>query len=634
MAKSDSRYEQIIEAVLAERNAEEAYFSNLSTSRSQKERIAAGVLWYPVEIVRKQYTIGEYVELELSPNTPSAANSTNNFKVGASAIFFVNKEEREEFKGTISYATRKKVRIILSADVLMKDHITQGGGCGIELIYDDRPYRVMIDAIKQVQKSNEPHIVELRQAISRRSIDHNRRREVPDIPPLIGFNPSQMEAIQGCHSVERIGIIHGPPGTGKTTTLIGLVQGLVTYEKKILVTAPSNNAVDLLAKLLDQKGIKVLRIGNVTRIGDNIAHLSLDEQVRNHKEWQHIKQVKIEAEQARREATKNKRKFGSQERENRSMLFKEARQLDSWARDLEDKLVESVIGDCQVVCTTLVGCAHKSVAHLRFETVIIDEGSQALEPECWTAILRAKRVIIAGDHHQLPPTVKSPEAMKLGLAETILDRMADHLAESFLLRNQYRMHPAILGFSNQEFYQGQLSTDISVTERLGHIDDEPLVYIDTSGCGFDEELNPQTSSRSNRQEYFILREHLLSKIDVLQDRSIGIISPYKEQVRLIRQEIDEDETLRALDIEVNSIDGFQGQEKDVIYISLVRSNDAGEIGFLKDYRRLNVAMTRARLKMIIIGDMATLGIDPVYLRMSEYVDAHGRYQSAWEYMGY
>lgn len=443
-----------------------------------------------------------------------------------------------------------------------------------------------------------------------------------------------MDAIKGCHSVDRIGIIHGPPGTGKTTTLIGLVEGLAQYEKKILVTAPSNNAVDLLARLLESKGLSVIRIGNVTRIGDSIAHLCLDEQVRNHKDWQHIKQVKIEAEHARREANKHKRKFGAQERQNRTALYKEAKQLDSWARDLEDKLVNAVIDDSQVICSTLVGCAHRSVANIHFDTVIIDEGSQALEPECWSAMMRAERVIIAGDHQQLPPTVKSPEAIKLGLAETILDRMAEGLTESFMLQTQYRMHPAILGFSNHEFYQGLLQTDSSVGDRSDLIDDEPLVYIDTSGCGFDEELNPESRSRSNRQEYFILREHILSMAASFDNRSIGIISPYKEQVRLIRQEIEEDEVLKTIDIEVNSIDGFQGQEKDVIYISLVRSNDSGEIGFLKDYRRLNVAMTRAKYKLVVIGDMATLGVDPVYLRMSEHIEKNGKYQSAWEYMGY
>jgi superfamily I DNA and/or RNA helicase len=257
-----------------------------------------------------------------------------------------------------------------------------------------------------------------------------------------------------------------------------------------------------------------------------------------------------------------------------------------------------------------------------------------LEPECWTAILRAKRVVIAGDHKQLPPTVKSAEAMQLGLSETILDRLVDQIEQSYLLNVQYRMHPAILSFSNQEFYNNALLTDQSVVDRNSPFDSATLLFIDTSGCGFEEEINPETFSRSNSQEYFILREHILSILNQLTGLSIGIISPYKAQVKFIRQQIEEDDALRSLDIEVNTVDGFQGQEKEVIYLSLVRSNDRGEIGFLKDYRRLNVAMTRAKMKLVIIGDMATLGADTLYMRMAEHMEKQSAYQSAWEYMSY
>jgi len=635
MADWKERYLTLRKAVEAERSEEEAYFRNLTASKSIKERIETGMMWYPVEITRQHYTVGENVELELMPATASATAKSHAFRVGASAILSIHKAERIELRGSISYTSRRKVRIMLSTDVMVKDHLLEGGAIGIELIFDDRPYRVMFDALDKVVRSTEPSIIELRDAIHNQKLLANRRTNLPSLPRLNILNISQQEALNTAHAVNRIGIIHGPPGTGKTTTLVGLIQGLSTYESKILVTTPSNNAVDLLARLLDEKGLRVLRIGNVTRMGDSIAALSLDEQVRNHQEWQHIKQVKIEAEHAHREAGKFKRKFGVQERQNRGLMYKEAKQLQNWARDLEDRLVDQVIDNSQVICATLVGCASESVKNIKFNTVIIDEGSQALEPECWIAMKLAQRVIIAGDHKQLPPTVKSKEAAQLGLTETILDRMTDHLSESVLLTTQYRMHPKILGFSNERFYEGRLESAVEINDRTNTgIASEPLVFIDTSGCGFQEEQNPETRSRSNPQEYLILREHMMSILDQFEGHSIGIISPYKDQVRLITQEIEEDQDLQALDIEVNSIDGFQGQEKDIIYLSLVRSNEDGELGFLKDYRRLNVALTRARLKLVMIGDMATLGTDQTYLKLAEHVEQNGKYQSAWEFMAF
>ena len=625
------RYELLMKGVEAERKQEQIYFENLSKQKTKAEKVEAGIMWYPLVINRKHYTVGELIELELERT--KNLDRHHKIKVGVGANLVVEGVETSTFKGTISYVRRNRLRIILHADYLLKEDILTKGRLGVELIYDERPYKVMINTLKYVMKMDDPIHTELRTAIQQKS-------DLDKIPDLIDknqysspkFNESQMRAINGCAVAPRMSIIHGPPGTGKTTTIVGLIQKLVKVEKRILVCAPSNNAVDLLAKLLHDAGLNVLRVGNVTRIGDSIAELTLKEKARNHPDWQHIKSVKIEAENAKKIAGKYKRKFGQRQKSDRRQMFQESKELKKWARDLEDKLMNGIIKDAQVVATTLISAESRALKGLNFQTVVIDEASQALEPECWVAMLKGERVIFAGDHLQLPPTVKSAEAEKFGLAETILDRMSGVLSHSYLLKEQYRMHNDILSFSNAKFYSGELISNPSVAERKLSDKDSPLVFVDTSGCGFNEEQNVDSFSKFNSGEYFTIREHILQNINLYEGKSIGIICAYAAQVRYVRNAKEETPELQALDIEVDSIDGFQGQEKDIIYISLVRSNEIGEIGFLKDHRRLNVAMTRARMKLVILGDCSTLSSDKMYLDLVEHVEKHGKYESAWEYM--
>jgi len=625
------RYEMLTKAVEAERKQEQIYFQNLSKQKSKSEKVESGIMWYPCVINRKHYTVGELIELELERT--KNLDSHHKIKVGVGANLIIEGVETNTFKGTISYVRRNRLRIILHADYLLKEDILTKGRLGVELIYDERPYRVMLDTLRRVKGLEEPIHKELKKAIQ-------EKKDFEGIVDLVDknkysspkFNESQMAAINGCAVAPRMSIIHGPPGTGKTTTIVGLIQKLAKVEKRILVCAPSNNAVDLLAKLLHQGGLNVLRVGNVTRIGDSISDLTLKEKARNHPEWQHIKTVKIEAENAKKIAGKYKRKFGQRQKSERREMFQESKELRKWARDLEDKLMNGIIKEAQVIATTLISAESKALKGLKFKTIVIDEASQALEPECWVAMLKGERVIFAGDHMQLPPTVKSAEAEELGLAETILDRMSGSLKHSFLLKEQYRMHSDILSFSNAKFYNGELISNASVASRKLSEADSPLMFIDTSGCGFNEEQNADSFSKFNSGEYFTIREHILKHMDLLEGRSIGIICAYAAQVRYIRNTKEETPELQALDIEIDSIDGFQGQEKDVIYISLVRSNETGEIGFLKDFRRLNVAMTRARMKLIIIGDCSTLSSEKMFLDLVDHVEKKGKYESAWEYM--
>jgi len=625
--EKNNRFGTILEAIEAERKQEEQYYRTLSLQKTQQERIKSGILWHPLRLTKKFYTVGEFIELQLEKT--KIDNLPHKLKVGAGITIFSGEKS---YRGTVSYLRRNSISVILNNSEIAHE-IDDYGTFGVELVYDERPYQIMRAAILEVISNKDQNLKELIKGIvnldsfestidaERHSHYHNKE-----------LNPYQNEAIQNIAGVEHLGIIHGPPGTGKTTTLVALIHYLSKTEKKILVSASSNSAVDLLARKLAAKNIPVLRVGNVSRIDDDITELTISEKVRNHKDWQHIKRVKIEAEEAKRQAKKFKRTFKSADRQNRKTMYNESKELRKWARELEQKLVDNIIGDCRVICCTLIGASNRILEGLKFDTVVIDEASQAVEPECWNVILKAKRVILAGDHLQLPPTVKSPEAIKKGLSTTLLDRMTKVIKHSYVLKEQYRMNDQILAFSNKHFYDNELISNAICKDRFLASDLEALSFIDTSGCGFDEKRNKESRSLSNDGEFFILREHFIKHKEMFVDHSIGIISPYAQQVRTIREKVGEDEIFRGMDITVNSIDGFQGQEKDVIYISLVRSNDKGEIGFLKDHRRINVALTRAKMKLIVIGDGSTLSQDSIYSDLMDHVEKEGTYLSAWEYM--
>jgi ATP-dependent RNA/DNA helicase IGHMBP2 len=628
-----ARYHQLITAIDAERKEEEAFFKKMHLNKGIKEKLESGFIWYPVQIIRKNYTIGEYVEVTIEKAKENEI--PHKFSEGAAASIFNIQNERRDFKVVVSSVRKNRMQVLLHVDSLDKLDVLDKGLTGVELVYDDKPYQIMEQAIRDVMISRSENIRLLRNALAKGElVEKGNLIEYLEVAqPNDGLlNKSQQEAIDLCIQAPLMGIIHGPPGTGKTTTLVSLVQRLVKLEKRVLVCASSNNAVDLLAERLSDKGLKVLRIGNITRIHDKLLHLTLDEKMRNHPEWNRIKKVKTEAQELDKKASQFKRNFGHEEKADRREMRKEVREMRRWAYELEDRLMDEIIRESEVIACTLAGASHRLLKGLHFRTVIIDEASQSLEPECWNAILKADRAIMAGDHKQLPPTVKSTEAGKLGFETTMLDIMTDNIPHSAMLEIQYRMNDSILGFSNERFYSGKLRSDATVKNRMLRNESHALVFIDTAGCGFDEAIHKDHRSYANHGEYFIMREHMIVQRERLLGVSIGVISPYAEQVRYIKQEISEDADMRALDIEVNSIDGFQGQEKEVIYISLVRSNDRGEIGFLKDERRLNVAMTRAQKKLVIIGDSATIGQHALYTDLMNFIEKNGFYDSAWNYM--
>lgn len=597
------------------------------------KRVSEGYSWYPVVVSKSGYALGDraYVIIERT-----GEEQPDQFRAGKTVSLFTQQPEARhpEKNGVIQFVHRKRMKIILNSSDL-PDWLGMGQ-IGVNLMFDERTYLEMDKALVQLMKAKGNRLAELRDVLFGKQAA--LFAPTPHTFSIPNLNESQNAAVNQIAAARDVAVIHGPPGTGKTTTLVQAIKILVQEESTVLVTAPSNTAVDVLTERLADAGMNVVRIGNISRVDESILSHTLDWQISNHPDSKHIKKVKIEAAELRRQAKRFKRNFGAEERRNRGEMFREAGQLNAWARQLEDRLLDHILSSAQVITCTLVGAANEVLQKRHFRTVLIDEAAQALEPACWIPITKASRVVLAGDPFQLPPTVKSRAAEKAGLNITLIEKCLQRLEHTSLLKVQYRMNEIIMGFSNQHFYDNALQAAESVKDhRLAIPDNHPLVFIDTAGCGFDEKLQLAYLSRYNPEEFLILREHLYALIKEFREMEteipeIAVISPYREQVKYMDTAISEDPELAELPLTINTIDGFQGQESDVVYISLVRSNAKGEIGFLKDYRRMNVAMTRARRQLIVIGDSATIGHDDFYTEFLEYAEKHGEYRTAWEFM--
>lgn len=639
-----TQLQQLYELIQLERQEEMRRYEELLKNSSIAQRRDNGVTWYPVAVSNEEIGIGGQLIIDIEPTTAQNA-AANLFQSGQTAALFSNaySDDRPMLQGVIARTGKNLIRLALNIDEL-PDWVTDGK-LGIDLLYNETTFREMEAALKKLMAAKAgTRLAELRDTLlGKRPADFRRVENPMQIPQL---NESQNAAFNQIAHAYDAAIIHGPPGTGKTTTLIEIIKHTLKYEAQVLVCAPSNAATDLLAQKLAAQGLRVLRIGHTARLDETLIPYSLDAQIAQHPDTKNLKKLYKYAHELRSKAMKYRRSFGGAEKQERQSLLDEARSTLDYAKSIEKNILNTVVGDAQAICCTLVAAAQNLVANRQYRTVFIDEAAQALEPATWIPILLANRVVLAGDHCQLPPTVKSLEAQRGGLGLSLFEKCITQQPNiATMLNVQYRMNEQIMNFASREFYHNELKAHESVANQLLALSDnddimlqKAFTFIDTAGCGFSEQSNPQTLSLSNPQEADLLLRYvnqLLQYLQLSQPESaaminVGIIAPYKEQTIYINEQLPNYEHLQTTQITVNTVDGFQGQERDIIAISLTRSNDEGSVGFLSDTRRMNVAMTRARKKLIVIGDSATIAEHPFYRDLLDYVEQIDAYTSAWE----
>ena len=584
---------------------------SLNQQHTLKSLKAEGLALHPIVVTRKNFGYADYPEISFRLNFPA---ETNQFKDGAAIECFYTGEE--PVKGVLISLDGKVGEFRLFAPDF-PDWI-EDNGVGIKLAPDQRTTTIMKTVLNSLENNKE--LFQLFKQLQ----DDSPGEKTPAIAANQSLvfnnqhlNESQQQAVIAITQNENITIVHGPPGTGKTTTLIEAIVQLIKAGEKVLVSAPSNTAVDNIAKGLITQGIQVLRVGNASKVDETIFLHTPEGRLSNSKQQKEIKELKIRAEQFRKMALKYKRSFGKEEREQRNLLFKEVKNIRTEIKKLQAYNEEKLYIGADVILGTPIGLYDAKINHLTFHTLVMDEAGQCIEPLAWCIFPLAQKYVLAGDHFQLPPTILSNEAARLGLNQSILERSIASVNNIFLLNIQYRMREAIAGFSSAYFYKGLLQTAAHLKNTDAHIS-----FIDTAGSGYNEEQGSNGMSLQNEGELQIVQKLLIA--ENLDPLTTAFISPYAGQVAAAKETLPKE-------MRISTIDSFQGQEKEVIILSLVRSNDDGEIGFLKDYRRMNVAITRAKEQLFVIGDSATIGADAFYNAFLSYVEKQGIYKTVWEF---
>jgi superfamily I DNA and/or RNA helicase len=608
-----------------EYQTEKEAFRKQTEETGIERKVKRGDAWYPLKVGKSYYNSLNQLAIEVFRTAEQEIEHT--FEFGKTVMFFHlddNKVKYLSFSATVSYVDGDRMVCILPNEGYLVT-LQHTENLGVQLSFDETSYRLMMEALDRAIKGK-GRLGELRDLFSSRRPVETFVFQPMHFPYL---NPTQEDAVNQVLRAKDVAIVHGPPGTGKTTTLVEAIRETLMRESQVLVCAQSNMAVDWISEKLVDRGINVLRIGNPTRVNDKMLSFTYERRFEAHPDYPHLWAIRKAIRELRGHRKRGDEKF-----------HQKLESLKSRATELEIRINNELFGEARVIACTLVGAANRLLDGQKFGTLFIDEAAQALEAACWIPMRRVSRVILAGDHCQLPPTVKSIAALKAGLGKTLMERLVETHPEAVtLLKIQYRMNDDIMRFSSNYFYDGQVESAPTVKYR-GILDldvamewispsenSENSEYLENS---FKETFIGESFGRINKDEAELTLNTLqqyferIGKQRLLDERiDVGIISPYRAQVQYLRRLLMKREFFKPFrrQISVNTVDGFQGQERDIIVLSMVRSNDDGQIGFLRDLRRMNVAITRARMKVIILGDAPTLTRHPFYRQLWKYVQS-------------
>ena len=645
MQNSTLYLQRLRQLLQMEYDSEKEEFRVQSEKMGIKRKIHRGICWYPVEAGRSYYnSLNQFVvEIVKKDHDESDEDIEHLFEYGKPVQFFsftaqyLNDDIKNKsdihyfpFSSTVSYVDGDKMVVTLPSSQALID-LQNADHLGVQLYFDETSYKTMFHALDEVINAKNNRLADLRDIFAGQQKPQKHSFTPMQFPWL---NKTQEQAVNEVLWAKDVEVVHGPPGTGKTTTLVEAIYETLHRETQVLVCAQSNMAVDWISEKLVDHGVPVLRIGNPSRVNDKMLSFTYERKFESHPDYPELWSIRKTIRQI-----KENRKRGDN-------VHQKIARLRDRATEIEMAINAQLFDEARVVACTLVGSANKLLVRHKFSTLFIDEAAQALEPACWISTRRASRVILAGDHQQLPPTIKCYEAMKQGLGKTLMERIVENQPDAVtLLKVQYRMNDSIMKFSSDWFYHGEVESDGSVKHRSVLDYEHPIEWIDGNemlqqvnqelkeeeklDIDFAEQFIGENHGRINKAEAELVLSTLNNYINKIgQERflaerlDVGIISPYKVQTQYLRQQIRKRAEFRPFRqvISVNTVDGFQGQERDIIMISLVRSNDNGQIGFLSDLRRMNVAMTRARMKLIIFGDKSTLQHHAFYRKLIQYVE--------------
>lgn len=629
-------------AIVWEQREEESRLAHVFSEQSLRFRKREGLTWSPVTIDSQSTTFGGRTGIVIS--VPSHGGVSGAFRSGSPVSLYQANEAGKPDpdgvpprRGIVRKHRKYQLEIVLDGDPLGAQDFHERWT--LDMRGDDRTSRIMAESLS--------HWINTENLLERKFRDYllgfgKLDSDIVEVcrgvsgldSALISLNEQQRNWVKCVWEGRPLSILHGPPGTGKTTTLLAAIEGLVSNGKRVLLVAQSNAAVDWMLKSCHKRSLDAVRIGHPMRVDPKVWSYCLESRVESEPEFKQVRDFRKRSAKAWKEVDRFRRNFGPVERKERADAKREAIDLSREARDMESYIAEKVIRKSSIVGATLAGAADAMLRNESFDYIIVDEAGQAMEPAVWIALRKAPCIVIAGDPKQLPPVVKSGRAIAAGLEKSLLEKLLERHPSSgwnVMLEEQYRMNKWIMEPSSDWFYEGRLKASSSAADRtLTGI--PPWTWIDTSGCGFTEERESEGSSTSNPEEAKFVLDRLLELVEKAPLASIGVVAPYRAQIEVL-------ETLWAQHqgepndrVEFATVDAFQGQEREIMVLSLTRCNEEGGIGFLKEYRRTNVAMTRAKSHLLVIGDGATLGQDPFFARMMALAEEAGAYRSAWEWM--